>query len=86
MTQNQAFYAIVFLHGEVLGVDMKSQKIQALQAQERKHIPGVLTKKEVALMLADLNGLYEQMVSPMYGCGLRMQEALNLRVKAFDYS
>lgn len=38
-TQNQAFYAIVFLYGEVLGVDMKSQNIQALRAQERKHIP-----------------------------------------------
>lgn len=26
-TQNQAFYAIVFLYGEVLGIDMKSQNI-----------------------------------------------------------
>ncbi|MEA3372249.1 MAG: phage integrase N-terminal SAM-like domain-containing protein [Campylobacterota bacterium] len=35
-TQNQAFYAIVFLYGEVLGIDMKSQNIQALRAQEQK--------------------------------------------------
>ena len=84
-TQNQAFYAIVFLYGEVLGVDMKSQNIQALRAQERKHIPAVLSKEEVALILANLNGIYELMVSLMYGCGLRMQEVLNLRVKDIDF-
>jgi len=84
-TQNQAFYAIVFLYGEVLGVDMKSQNIQALRAQERKHVPVVLTKEEVALILANLSGIYELMVSLMYGCGLRMQEALNLRVKDIDF-
>ena len=84
-TQNQAFYAIVFLYGEVLGVDMKSQNIQALRAQERKHIPVVLTKEEVRLVLANLNGIYELMISLMYGCGLRMQEALNLRVKDIDF-
>jgi integron integrase len=84
-TQNQAFYAILFLYGEVLGVDMKSQNIQALRAQERIHIPAVLTKEEVALILANINGIYELMVSLMYGCGLRMQEALNLRVKDIDF-
>ena len=84
-TQNQAFYAIMFLYAEVLGVDMKSQNIQALRAQERKHVPAVLTKEEVALILSNLNGIYELMVSLMYGCGLRMQEALNLRVKDIDF-
>ena len=84
-TQNQAFYAIVFLYGEVLGIDMKSQNIQALRAQERKHIPVVLTKEEVQAVLANLNGIYELMVTLMYGCGLRMQEVLNLRVKDIDF-
>ncbi len=46
-TQNQAFSAILFLYKEVLGVDMSSENIQALRAQERKHIPVVLTKNEV---------------------------------------
>ena len=84
-TQNQAFYAIMFLYKEVLGIDMKSQNIQALRAQERKHIPVVLTKDEVAAVLANLNGVYELIVSMMYGCGLRMQEALNLRLKDIDF-
>ena len=84
-TQNQAFYAIIFLYSEVLGIDMKSQNIKALRAQERKHIPVVLAKEEVKMVLANLSGIYELMVSLMYGCGLRMQEALNLRIKDIDF-
>lgn len=38
-TQNQAFNAILFLYKEVLGVDMSSWNLQALRAQEKKHIP-----------------------------------------------
>ena len=40
-TQNQAFSALLFLYKEVLGIDMSSWNIQALRAQERKHIPQV---------------------------------------------
>lgn len=84
-TQNQAFYALMFLYGEVLGIDMKSQNVQALRAKERKHIPTVLTKEEVKTVLANLSGVYELIVTLMYGCGLRMQEALNLRIKDVDF-
>lgn len=41
-TQNQAFSAILFLYKEVLSVDLTNENIQALRAQERKHIPVVL--------------------------------------------
>jgi len=37
-TQNQAFNAILFLYKEVLGTDMSEWNVQALRAQERKHI------------------------------------------------
>ena len=84
-TQNQAFSALLFLYKEVLGVDVSEWNIQALRAQERKHIPVVLTKKEVQAVLVNLNGIYELMVTLMYGCGLRMQEVLNLRVKDIDF-
>jgi len=46
-TQNQAFSAILFLCKEVLGVDMSFWNIQALRAQERKHIPQVLKKMKL---------------------------------------
>ena len=84
-TQNQAFNAILFLYKEVLGIDITQWNIQALRAQERKHIPVVLTKDEVQKVLQNLNSIYKLMVSLMYGCGLRMNELLNIRLKDVDF-
>ena len=84
-TQNQAFNAILFLYKEVLGIDISEWNVQALRAQERKHIPVVLTKDEVKLVLENLNGIYKLVVTLMYGCGLRMSEVLNIRVKDIDF-
>ena len=84
-TQNQAFSALLFLYTQVLDVDLKDQNIQALRAQERKHIPVVLTKEEVDKVISNLTGTYQLIVYLMYGCGLRMNEALNIRVKDIDF-
>jgi integron integrase len=84
-TQNQAFNAILFLYKEVLGIDMSEWNIQALRAQERKHIPVVLTREEVQKVLQNLNGIYKLIVTLMYGCGLRMSEVLNIRIKDVDF-
>ena len=84
-TQNQAFNAILFLYKEVLGIDTSEWNIQALRAQERKHIPVVLSKDEVHKVLQNLNGIYKLIVTLMYGCGLRMNEVLNLRIKDIDF-
>jgi len=84
-TQNQAFSAILFLYKEVLGVDVSAWNIQSLRAQERKHIPVVLTKNEVEEVIENLTGIYKLVVSLMYGCGLRMNEVLNLRIKDLDF-
>lgn len=84
-TQNQAFSAIRFLYKEILGIDMSEWNIQALRAQERKHIPVVLTEEEVKQVLGNLTGNYQLIVYMMYGCGLRMSEALNIRVKDIDF-
>ena len=84
-TQNQAFNAILFLYKEVLGIDSTKWNIQALRAQERKHIPVVLTKDEVKEVLQNLSGIYKLIVMLMYGCGLRMSEVLNIRLKDIDF-
>ncbi|NPA74357.1 MAG: integron integrase [Epsilonproteobacteria bacterium] len=84
-TQNQAFAALLFLYREILGVDISEWNIQALRAKERKHIPVVLTKEEVRSVLENLNGVYKLIVTLMYGCGLRMSEVLNIRVKDIDF-
>jgi len=70
---------------EVLGVDISEWNIQALRAQERKHMPVVLTKEEVGSILLNINKEYSLVVYLMYGCGLRMNEAINLRIKDIDF-
>jgi integron integrase len=84
-TQNQAFAAVLFLYKEVLGLDVSSWNIQALRAKERKHIPQVLTRQEVKDVISELSGVYKLMAEMMYGCGIRMQEVLNLRIKDIDF-
>ncbi len=84
-TQNQAFNAILFLYEQVLDISLKDQNIQALRAQERKHIPVVLTIDEVKNVISNMKGIYQLMVKLMYGCGLRMNEVQNIRVKDIDF-
>lgn len=84
-TQNQAFSALLFLYREVLGVDISTWNIQALRAQQRKHIPVVLTKEEVQSIILNISGIYQLIVKLMYGCGLRMSEAQNIRIKDIDF-
>jgi site-specific recombinase XerD len=80
-TQNQAFNAILFMYKEVLGVDTASWNIQAYRAKERKRIPVVLSIDEVKCVLTNITGVNHIIVSLLYGCGLRVKEALRLRLK-----
>jgi len=84
-TQNQAFNALLFLYEQVLNISLKEQNIQALRAKERKHIPVVLTVEEVRSIILNMTGIYQLMVKLMYGCGLRMKEVQNIRIKDIDF-
>jgi len=84
-TQNQAFNAILFLYKEVLEVDTTSWNIQAYRAKEKKRIPVVLSMDEVKCVLTNITGVNHIIVSLLYGCGLRVKEALRLRVKDIDF-
>jgi len=84
-SQNQAFYGIIFLYEQVLNISLKNQNIQALRAKERKHIPVVLTIDEVKSIILNMKGIYQLIVKLMYGCGLRIKEVQNIRVKDIDF-
>ena len=85
-TQNQAFNAILFLYKEVLLINMQDMNIQALRAKQKKHIPVVLSIEEVKTIILNTNDIYHLMLKLLYGCGLRMSELLNLRIKDIDFS
>ena len=85
-TQNQAFNALIFLYEQVLEIPLKNENISAFRAKEKVHVPVVLSKEEVKTILFYTSGVYQLMLSLLYGCGLRMSELLRLRVKDIDFS
>jgi integron integrase len=83
-THKQALCALLFLYREVLGVDLPwMAEIQ--RPVVRKHIPTVLTQQQVQALLAELDGEVAVVGKVLYGCGLRLAEALALRVKDLDF-
>lgn len=86
-TQNQAFNALMFLYNQVLDVSMKDENMQALRAKSRERIPVVLSKEEVMLILdAITNSTHYLAIALLYGCGLRLQELLTLRILNLDFA
>ncbi|HRQ39773.1 MAG TPA: integron integrase [Chloroflexota bacterium] len=83
-TQNQALQAILFLYREVLEQPLDFN-IQAMRAKRPQRLPTVLNKEEVNLVIAELGGVPKLVVQLLYGSGLRVNEALSLRVKDIDF-
>ncbi|MGI9035836.1 MAG: integron integrase, partial [Pyrinomonadaceae bacterium] len=54
-------------------------------AKKSSHVPVVLTKDEVKRILEHLTGTNWLIANLLYGAGLRLQEALRLRVKDLDF-
>ena len=79
-TQNQALQALLFLYRHVLGVDLPWLE-NVTRARRSKRLPVVLTVAEVRSVLAQLDGAPWLFANLLYGSGLRLMEALRLRVK-----
>ena len=82
-TQNQAKAALLFLYRHVLGVELDWLD-GVTQAKPSQRLPVVLTEAEVRAVLAHLEGVYWLVGMLLYGAGLRLMEAVRLRVKDVD--
>lgn len=82
-TQNQALAALLFLYDSVL-LSPLQRVDDVVRARKPKRLPSVLTHAEVAALLAALNGEPATIATLLYGAGLRLTEALHLRVKDVD--
>ena len=82
-TQNQAFNALLFLYREVLHQELAN--IQAVRADRPVRVPVVLTVDEVRRVILTMSGQAQLVVKLLYGSGLRLMEALRLRVKDLDF-
>ncbi|MBU1106277.1 MAG: integron integrase [Candidatus Riflebacteria bacterium] len=86
-TQNQAFNALLFLFRHIFGrPDDFDVKSGVVRAKSKKYIPVVLSREEVDQIISKMRQPYSLVVKLLYGCGLRLFEALNLRVQCLDFS
>jgi integron integrase len=82
-TQTQALSGLLFLYREVLGRELDSVTI--VRPVRPVRLPVVLSREDVRLLLAHLSGTPRLVALLLYGSGLRLLEALQLRVKDIDF-
>jgi integrase len=58
--------------------------INAIRAEKKINVPVVMTREEVATILSLLDGTAQLVAKLLYGSGLRIMEAVRLRVKDID--
>lgn len=83
-TQNQALAALLFLYRDVLRVPVGDVAVTA-RARTPERVPVVLSRREVRLVTERLRGTVRLVALLLYGAGLRLLEALALRVKDVDF-
>lgn len=83
-TQNQALSALLFLYRNVLKREISPLE-EFVWAKRSYRIPVVFTPEEVKKVLQFLQGDYFLIASILYGSGLRLLEALRLRVMDLDF-
>lgn len=82
-TQTQALCALVFMYKHVLGQEIKDLKYG--HSKKPKRLPTVITSGEASLLLSLMPPKYCLITSLLYGAGLRINEALQLRVKDINF-
>ena len=84
-TQNQAFNALLFLYKQVLQIE--PPKIEGVErARHSRKLPVVFTKAEASAVIAQMKGARRLIAGLLYGSGLRIMEAVRLRIKDLDLS
>lgn len=82
-TQRVALNALTFLYREFLDSPLEDLRFEA--ARKPQKLPVVFSPDEARSVLANLEGEYKLVGMLLYGSGLRISEALRLRVKDIDF-
>ncbi|PKF56407.1 integron integrase [Alteromonadales bacterium alter-6D02] len=83
-TQNQALCSIVFMYKHTIMRDLVG--LQFSYAKKPKNMPTVLDPVEATKILSKMSEPYQLIAALLYGSGLRLNEALGLRIKDIDFS
>lgn len=83
-TQNLAMNALVFLYKHVLKEPL-DKEINAVRAPRKVTVPVVMTREEVVQVIILMEGTPQLVVKLLYGSGLRIAEAVRLRIHDIDF-
>ena len=83
-TQNQALVALLFLYKEVLKQELEWMD-DVVRAKRPGRIPEVMSPEQVRQLIDHLEGTYQLMARLLYGTGMRLMEAVRLRVRDVDF-
>ena len=84
-TQNVALCALLLLYRDALGIEL-SYVGGMLRAKRPTRVPVVFTREEVDALCSRLSGTYRLVADLLYSAGLRLMEAVRLRVKDLDFA
>lgn len=83
-TQNQALAALLFLYKHVIKRDLAALG-DLPRGRMPTTLPVVMSRPEVRTVLSQLSGVAWLVAALLYGAGLRLNEALQLRIKDLDF-
>ena len=84
-TQNQALAALLFLYQKVLNREI-AWLAGVVHAKRPERLPVVLSRGQIAAVLSKMEGVEQLCASLIYGAGLRLLEALEMRIKEVDFA
>jgi len=82
-TQKVALNSLAFMYNQYLKQPLGEMSFQF--ATKQRHLPIVLSMREVTQVLQQLKGLHYLIFSLLYGSGLRVTECLRLRIQDCDF-
>ncbi len=83
-TQNQALSALIFLYRHVLQQELP-KTLNFTLAKRPQRLPTVLSQEEIRRLMTYLDGTPWLVAQLLYGSGLRLSEALRLRIQDIDF-
>ena len=82
-TQRIALNSITFMYNKILDQPIKNMSF--IRSNKQRRLPTVLNTNEVIQIIEQLEGVHKLIVQMMYGSGLRVSEALNLRIQDINF-
>ncbi|SMF63861.1 integron integrase [Alteromonadaceae bacterium Bs31] len=82
-TQKTALNALVFMYKKFFGVELGELAFKT--SKRPRVLPTVFSHNEAVSVIAGLEGIFQLLASLMYGSGLRVMEAVRLRVQDIDF-